>query len=55
MAKKNVTIKLDDDIRKWLEQQAQKELRPVANYILKLIIEDYSQHQNMKGDLTHGK
>jgi len=55
MAKKNVTIRLDDDIRKWLEQQAQKELRPVANYIARLIIEDYRQHQNMKGDLTHGK
>ncbi len=45
MAKKNITIRLDDDIRKWLEQQAQKELRPVANYILRLIIEDFRKYQ----------
>lgn len=45
MAKKNITIRLDENIRQWLEQQAQKQLRPVANYILRLIIEDFRKYQ----------
>ena len=53
MEKRNVTIRLDMNVLKWLEQQAQLELRPVANYIVRLIVEDYRQHQkgiSSKGD-----
>ena len=45
MPKKNLTIRLDEDMQKWLEQQAQKELRPVANLVI-YILTEYMRNQN---------